>query len=1106
MCLIFLAALAPAQSTRMNQSGNQARQREQWLQRGRTIPGQQAAALRYRAYRQKLQLRARDAAISRLAGANALPRVAAGTIWTPLGPSPLASDATGLGVQDYGPVAGRATAVAVDPADSTGNTVYAGGAYGGVWKSTNAGQLNLNPSSVTWIPLTDSQATLAVGAIAIQPQLSNPDASRSVVLAGTGEADSSSDSYYGLGILRSMNAGNTWALISQDSSGRPFAGLGFSKIAFSTTDSTQVVAAAAGATQGVVEGLENPVIANRGLYFSHDAGVSWSYATVTDSSRVIDPSSATSVVYNTVARQFFAAIQWHGIYSSSDGSTWQRLGNQPGGLSAAACPATPATASCPLYRGEFAVVPSRNEMYFWFVDSNNTDQSIWQTKNGGSTWTQLNDDGITNCGDAFGGCGTQQGAYNLELAALPDGQVTDLYAGAVNLYKCRITTASATCAGSAPDTFINLTHAYGCPPSFGSIAHVHPNQHALSFLLINNNTQVAMYFANDGGIYRALDAYTGLLTGACGGSNQFDGLNENLGSITQFVSFSQHPTDPNTILGGAQDNGSPATSTSQSSTNWLNVNAGNGGYNAISPDNPTDWFTANTDVSIQRCAFGVDCRAQDFSSVVSNATVGGDAGPFFTPFILDPQNSGELLVGTCRVWRGATDGTGFSALTNNFETGATGSCIGIEVNQVRALAAGGIKDTAGFSNVIYAGTDGLGPLVSTGGHIWVATNVSGGPPAWIDRTGTTNPSGFPISAIAIDKSDSTGKTAYVTIMGFHVSHVWKTTTAGASWIDFTQNLPDAPANAVLVDGSTVYVGTDVGVFASTTASPSWTEVGPAPLSGQPGYLPNVAVTALRMFTFAGTKKLRASTYGRGIWEFTLTTGPDFQFSSTDNVLTTFAGQTAAFALTLQAENGFNSSVTLSCVGRAKAFPAPPSCTFTPSTQVTPTISGTPFGVNAGGPVGDYLFNAHAVGSDVNTTTRDFSLTLHVVDFNLTPPAPGSLSMSQSAVSGPVAFQVTAGGAFNQLVALSCSGLPTGAACNFQPANSASPISGSPSTVILTISTGASTPVGISQVVIKGSVAGADADANPGPNSRRRCPRQPQLRSCRQQSFADDKSE
>ena len=268
-----------------------------------------------------------------------------------------------------------------------------------------------------------------------------------------------------------------------------------------------------------------------------------------DAGLVTDPSSATSVIYNATAGQFFAAIQWHGLYSSSDGANWNRLNSQPGGLSPSACPPSPNTPGCLLYRGEFAVVPGRNEMYFWYVDGNSTNQRIWRTKDSGANWTQLNDAGITNCGDLLGGCGTEQGIYNLELAAIPDGQTTDLYAGAVNLYKCRITTASPSCGGTAPRHFHQSDPRLWLSASFGSIAHVHPNQHALAFLQINNNTQVVMYFATDGGIYRALDGYTGLTSGACGGNNQFDSLNENLGSVTQFVSFSQHPTDSNTILG-----------------------------------------------------------------------------------------------------------------------------------------------------------------------------------------------------------------------------------------------------------------------------------------------------------------------------------------------------------------------------------------------------------------------------------------------------------------------------------------------------------------------------------------------------------------------------
>src|SRR6266567_9139926 len=178
-------------------------EREQWFMRGRTLPGQATAALRYQAHLRKMQMReARKAAlqIQGLAGVSTI----SGS-WTPLGPSPLASDATGFGGQDYGAVSGRATSVAVDPNDPTGNTVFVGGAYGGVWKSSNAGAMSFNSASVDWTPLTDDQLTLAIGAIAVQPPSSSPDVTKSLVLAGTGETNSAADSYYGLGILRSVD-------------------------------------------------------------------------------------------------------------------------------------------------------------------------------------------------------------------------------------------------------------------------------------------------------------------------------------------------------------------------------------------------------------------------------------------------------------------------------------------------------------------------------------------------------------------------------------------------------------------------------------------------------------------------------------------------------------------------------------------------------------------------------------------------------------------------------------------------------------------------------------------------------------------------------------
>jgi hypothetical protein len=563
------------QSAIPDSDADHVKERSEWFFRGRLVRGKASAELRRRAYQAKLQMRAQHSAA--LAAARSAGKVSSSVSlsigsWIALGPVPLASDATGNGTQDYHQVAGRATAVAIDPADASGNTVYIGGAQSGIWKSTNAA--NQTANSVMWSPVTDDQATLSIGAIAIQPGNSNP--AQSVILAATGEADNSGDSYFGLGILVSTNAGSTWSLISTANSGAlSFAGLGGTRMAFNTASgqTNTVVSAMATTSEGTVDGAVTSNTA-RGLYTSINAGQSWTYEPLVDPGGATDATSATSVVYNASAGLFFAAIRYHGFYSSPDGVSWTRLAVQPGGaaLSATACPpqSTSNVYACPIYRGEITVVPGRNEMYAWYISlaSNDSlvDGGIWQSLNGGTSWTSIPDTAITNCGD-FDGCGVQQGSYNLELAAVPNGGATDLYAGAINLYKCSITIVNPTCASSP---FMNLTHVYGCDP-IAAPSHVHPDQHALAYTIPvsgSDSANALLYFANDGGVYRALNGFQGLNTGSCSGTNQFDDLNQNLGSMTQFVSFAQHPTDPNTLLGGTQDNGSPATSQATTNASW----------------------------------------------------------------------------------------------------------------------------------------------------------------------------------------------------------------------------------------------------------------------------------------------------------------------------------------------------------------------------------------------------------------------------------------------------------------------------------------------------------------------------------------------------------
>ena len=87
-----------------------------------------------------------------------------------------------------------------------------------------------------------------------------------------------------------------------------------------------------------------------------------------------------------------------------------------------------------------------------------------------------------------------------------------------------------------------------------------------------------------------------------------------------------------------------------------------------------------------------------------------------------------------------------------------------------------------------------------------------------------------ISAIVVDHTDTTGKTVYVGIAGFGgqgfaplARRMCPCSTAarmaGATWQNLTNDLPNAPVNAVLVDPedpAIVYVGTDVGVYVTTS--------------------------------------------------------------------------------------------------------------------------------------------------------------------------------------------------------------------------------------------------------------------------------------------------
>ncbi|HMF63414.1 MAG TPA: hypothetical protein VK608_04945, partial [Edaphobacter sp.] len=887
---------------------------------GRRLAGNASAAQAMDvARRQHVTMLAQQAVLPRLSSLNAA--------WQPLGPEQVASAA-------YGNVTGRVAAIAIDPADATGNTVYLGTTGGGVWKSTNAAGPAAN---VTFTPLTDTLPvfspnagsaavpSLSIGAVSVQV---------GVVLAGTGDPNDSSDSFYGSGLLRSADGGLTWTLIRNSQDGvngnHSFAGLGFAGFAWSSTSPGTVVAAVSQAAQGVLVNAPSTTNSVMGLYYSADAGVTWQMGILMDGGQVVQtpqPSganrggnAATAVVWNPIRQRFYAAVRYHGYYESADGITWTRLANQPGaGLTATACPPSPNTTgsiACPIFRGALAVQPVTGDTFALTVDRNNLDQGLWQDAcalSGGSCSSALafgNQLASSALEIGSGSIVIPQADYNLTLAAVSSGpsgssQDTLLYAGTIDLYRCSLAD------GCHLRNTTNATN--GCAAS----AKVAPAQHAVAALA--TSAQPLLYIGNDGGLWRSTDGVNQQAT-PCSSDDatHFQNLNSGLGSLAEIVSFAQDPGDPATLLVGLGANGTAATSSASSSTTWPQLSAGEGGTVAIDPVNPLLWYiSTGAGVSIRQCASGPACTAANFAgtSTIGPAQVGSDASLIDAPWLLDPARSSNAIIGTCRIWRGpAGDGTLWSssnAISKLLDGSAGLACTSADP-VLRSLAAGGPTSQAtaaqnAGSQVIYAGMAGvLDGGGSLGGHLFstTAAGTASSTTTWTDLAASPvasaassvfNPGGFDLSSIAVDPHDATGKTVYVTIMGFSgnaisASHLYRSIDAGAHRTDISSNLPNAPANSVIVDpndANTLYIALDTGVYVTTqvttcTTANCWSVYGTS--------LPNAPVISLAaaptLPTGDGrTGELRAATYGRGLWQIPLLTAsgaaqPAISLSST----------------------------------------------------------------------------------------------------------------------------------------------------------------------------------------------------------------------------------
>ncbi len=529
-----------------------------------------------------------------------------------------------------------------------------------------------------------------------------------------------------------------------------------------------------------------------GVYLSTNGGVNWTKVLAGAAREVIlDPSNSLNV-YAGLSRIDPDVDPAFGLYHSTDGgSTWANV----------------FTAQYDFSRRrdiKVAMSPAdarRIYVYYGGFIGANAEAHLRVSSDGGATWS----DHFVWTVDLG------QLGYNTYLFADPRDALT-LYLGSRDIYK-------STDGG---DTWTNMTlnfydsgQGYTYAPG-GSKTHT--DQHALAFSPNANE----LYAGNDGGVSKTTD------NGAT-----FQSLNAGL-TLSQFVGISLHPTNPAISYGGTQDNGSQQRI--GDSQSWREIVSGDGGHTLIDPLDPSVVFMTYIRGDIYRLTGNAQTLdAQIGWNGVFGEPYDGARMALYPPFVGNGVD-GTLYFGTWRLFISTDLGNSwfapasFADLTKGFTS--TGPDV---------LSAIGVARSN--TSVIYTGSSQGRAMVSTnGGRIW--SDITPGLP---NRS---------ITSITVDPSSAA--IAYVTLSGFGSGHVFKTTNTGDSWTDISGSLPDIPANCLLfdpIDHNTLYLGTDIGVFRSTTSGASWR-----------GFNKGMPPVVVHEFASQQSGLIQVATYGRGAYE------------------------------------------------------------------------------------------------------------------------------------------------------------------------------------------------------------------------------------------------
>lgn len=540
-----------------------------------------------------------------------------------------------------------------------------------------------------------------------------------------------------------------------------------------------------------------------------------------------DQATAVVAARKGAVTHFFAAFSDGPVFRSVDGGkTWAQIGGDPGFQGRVSLTVQPGNADV-LYSFDSVAIVRR-------LDTTNP-VNVWQRVTG-----------TPDLDDMVG----HQGDYDLVIAVHPNDVDKIILGGSTILFNNQY---SAALYRGEVDT---CTASFAIKSTNGKMTYignsVHADIHALTF---DPNVPDGAWVGSDGGAFYTADILAGPDPGPDVALNTiFSAKNNGLNTMT-LEQLGQHPTYDAVLFAGSQDNGcqrylgSPA---------WEVVFQGDAGGVIVNRADPKKVITSyvNTDLYLSTQSG----NANTFNGNVSIQGINPNNHEvlFYAPFTNPPASSGQpdyVIFGAIRPFISKDFGTHWQSLPNGDATDNLPSLI-------RSVAF------AETSTVFYVGTMG-GQIYrftkKLGQFSWTATQLN---------TQPGNPPAAPVTGIAVKKGD---KNSIYVCYGGRINpngwkRVWYYNHSSKTWTAVSgpnENSPHAllnlQHNAIVgtANNNELYVASDIGVYKTIDGGTNWQPIGNG--------LPEAAVLGLAYFpannAWNAPAFLRASTYGRGVYEW-----------------------------------------------------------------------------------------------------------------------------------------------------------------------------------------------------------------------------------------------